>query len=380
MISHRYWIGVGIRSLTVFLILIALYFFLTFTIPLLYPFIIAWIIAMLVEPVILWLQRKSKMPRWAGVTIVLLLLLILLFTLLVFLVAELVIELANLAEMLPSFLNNVTQWFIDTFTEENTDLKRMIDAVQSYLNKNPQHKQGILDSIRQNLGIITNKGTELIANILTGIGNFLGNLPYLLTVLVFIILSTFFIALDWPKIKRKIDKIIPSKIHDTVFMVFSDLRKALFGFMRAQLTLIGISATITLIGLIILDVPYAFTIALLIGLVDLLPYLGVGAVLVPWIIYSFLAGHIQFGMGLSVIYMIILVVRQFLEPKLVASNVGLDPLPTLVSLFVGLKLFGVTGIILGPIILIILQALYRARVFHDVWRYIVGTKGEGAAR
>lgn len=374
MISHRYWIGVGIRSLSVLLILIALYFLLTFSLPLLYPFLIAWIIAMLVEPIILWLEQKWKLPRWAGVTIVLLLLLGILFTLLVFLIAEVVIELANLADMLPSFLNTVTQWFIDIFTKDNTDLKRMIDAIQNYLNKNPQHKLGIQESIRQNLGIITNKGTEIITNFLAGIGDFLGNLPFLLTVLVFTTLATFFIAMDWPKIQRKIGKIIPNPIQDKVFMVFSDLRKALFGFVRAQLTLISISATIMLLGLIILDVPYAFTIAILIGLVDLLPYLGIGAVVIPWIAYSLLVGHIQFGIGLTIIYVIILVVRQFLEPKLVASNVGLDPLLTLIALFIGLNLYGVPGLILGPVVLVIIQALYRAKVFHDVWRYIVGTE------
>jgi sporulation integral membrane protein YtvI len=341
---------------------------------LLYPFLIAWIIAMLVEPIILWLEQKWKLPRWAGVTIVLLLLLGILFTLLVFLIAEVVIELANLADMLPSFLNTVTQWFIDIFTKDNTDLKRMIDAIQNYLNKNPQHKLGIQESIRQNLDIITNKGTEIITNFLAGIGDFLGNLPFLLTVLVFTTLATFFIAMDWPKIQRKIGKIIPNPIQDKVFMVFSDLRKALFGFVRAQLTLISISATIMLLGLIILDVPYAFTIAILIGLVDLLPYLGIGAVVIPWIAYSLLVGHIQFGIGLTIIYVIILVVRQFLEPKLVASNVGLDPLLTLIALFIGLNLYGVPGLILGPVVLVIIQALYRAKVFHDVWRYIVGTE------
>lgn len=127
-----------------------------------------------------------------------------------------------------------------------------------------------------------------------------------------------------------------------------------------------------LIGLTILKVPYAFTIAFIIGLVDLLPYLGVGAVLVPWIIYLFLTGNLQWAIGLSITYGIIITVRQFLEPKLVASSIGIDPLLTLISLFVGLKLFGMIGLILGPVTVVILMALHRARVFQDVWKYILG--------
>jgi predicted PurR-regulated permease PerM len=100
--------------------------------------------------------------------------------------------------------------------------------------------------------------------------------------------------------------------------------------------------------------------------------LGVGAVLVPWVIYLFITGNIHLGIGLSIVYGVIIVVRQFLEPKLVASNVGLDPLLTLISLFVGLKLFGFLGLIIGPVTSVILLALHRAHVFSDIWKFIIG--------
>lgn len=370
---HQNWIGPVLRASIVVLIIIIGYMVITFTLPLLYPFVIGLLIAMLIEPLVSWLVRRVRIPRFLAVTIVLLLLLSLLFSLLIFIIAEIVIELTRLAEFLPGFLNKTGQNIFDLFTKENSDFKRLMDTVQNYLEKNPQHEQRISASIEENIGILANKGTELISEILGAIGAFLSNLPYYVTVLVFITLAAFFISLDWPRLRNKALPWIPNHIQKTVGTVVRDLKKALFGFIRAQLTLISITAVIMLIGLLILKVPYAFTLALIIGAIDLLPYLGVGAVFVPWIIYLFLIGNLRLAIGLAIIYGIILVVRQALEPKLVASNVGIDPLVTLIALFVGLKLFGILGLILGPVTVVLLFALHRTNVFRDIWNYIRGT-------
>jgi len=369
---HQAWIGPILRASIVILIVLCAYFVISFTLPLLYPFVIGWIIAMMIEPLVSWLERRVRAPRFLGVTLILFLLLSLILSLLIFIIAEIVVELTRLAEFLPTFLNNTGQNIFDLFTKENTDFKRLIDTVQNYLEKNPEHEQRISASIQENIGILANKGTELISEILAAIGAFLSNLPYYVTVLIFITLASFFISLDWPRLRKNTLELIPERVQTTVGLVIADLRKALFGFMRAQLTLISITAAIMLIGLLILKVPYAFTVAIIIGLIDLLPYLGVGAAMVPWIVYLFLTGNLHLAMGLSIIYGIIIVVRQFLEPKLVATNVGIDPLVTLISLFVGLKLFGFLGLILGPVTVVLLFALHRTNVFRDIWSYIRG--------
>ncbi|WP_044640878.1 sporulation integral membrane protein YtvI [Risungbinella massiliensis] len=372
--TRTYWVGVTIRSIIVLAAVIVLYFGLSFSIPLLYPFLIGWLIAILIEPIISWMERKTRMPRWLAITILLVLLLSLLFTFLVALVSEIIVELANLAEQLPSFLNDTGDTLVQDFIIDNHDLKKTIDTVQAYLAKYPQQQQGIQDSIQQNIQLLTERITTWITDIFSTIGDFLSNLPYLLTVAVFITLGTFFISLDWPRLKKDTITFLPDRISVTVRTVAKDLRKALFGFIRAQLTLVSITGSIMLVGLLILQVEYAFTIALLTLFVDLLPYFGVGSVMVPWIIYSLILGNYKLAIGLGVIYLIILVVRQVIEPKLVASNVGLDPLLTLVALFVGLRLIGVLGLILGPVVTVIVVVLHRANVFRDIWRYIVGKR------
>jgi sporulation integral membrane protein YtvI len=123
-------------------------------------------------------------------------------------------------------------------------------------------------------------------------------------------------------------------------------------------------------------VDYAITIALVTGIVDVIPYLGTGAVFVPWIIFEAVAGDMSRAIGLGVLYIVVLVQRQVMEPKILSSNIGLDPLATLISLFVGFKLLGFLGLIAGPVALVIINTLYRANVFLDLWLFIKGTEGK----
>ena len=105
-------------------------------------------------------------------------------------------------------------------------------------------------------------------------------------------------------------------------------------------------------------VSYSFLLALVISFVDILPVLGVGSVLVPWAVFSFVSGRWNFGIGLLIIYGCVTVVRQIAEPKIVGGSIGLHPLATLVSMYAGLKLLGVTGLLIGPVTAIIVKSLF----------------------
>ena len=139
---------------------------------------------------------------------------------------------------------------------------------------------------------------------------------------------------------------------------------------QSGFTLVEIAIVLVIIGLLLLRVPYAVTIGLLIGLVDLLPYLGTGAVFVPWILYAVVDGSYAFAFGLAVLFGIIVIARQLAEPKIYSSSIGLNPLATLIAIFVGLKLFGIVGLIVGPALLVIAFSLHRADVFRDLRRYV----------
>ncbi|CRK84390.1 sporulation integral membrane protein YtvI [Neobacillus massiliamazoniensis] len=335
-----------------------------------YPFLIAIVIAFFINPIVNFFEKKAKMPRGLAVFVALVLIGGIFAGLITILVAELVSGANYLAKVVPDHLDTLINYIEKIFTAQILPLYNHLNNV---FNK--------LDAGQQNtiIGNVQDVGNEFAKTAGSFIKNLFGNIPNILswfpnaaTVTIFSLLATFFISKDWYKFSYHGGRILPEKAKSSGRTVFLDLKKALFGFIKAQVTLISITAVIILVGLLILRVDYAITIALITGFVELLPYLGTGIVFVPWIIYQAISGNMGLAIGLGVLYIVVIVQRQLIEPKLLSSNIGLDPLPTLIALFVGFKLIGFLGLIVGPVILVIIRTLYRANVFHDIWRYIKG--------
>ena len=142
---------------------------------------------------------------------------------------------------------------------------------------------------------------------------------------------------------------------------------SLGGYLKAEATLILISFIISVIGLYLLkvigmDIKYPLLIALAIGFVDALPILGSGTVMVPWAIISALNGDLKLGISIIVLWIIMSVVRQFLEPKIVSGKIGIHPIFTLIAMYTGFKLIGVMGMLVGPIVLIILKSIFAKEI------------------
>ena len=118
------------------------------------------------------------------------------------------------------------------------------------------------------------------------------------------------------------------------------------------------------VGLSILGVNYAFILAVVIAIVDVLPILGTGTVLVPWAIFAFISSDIRLGIGLLVLYGVTLIVRQLVEPKIVGSTLGIHPLLTLASVYIGLELLGFIGIFVGPMVALFIKEATRNNTKH----------------
>ncbi|KYD34264.1 hypothetical protein B4114_2368 [Geobacillus stearothermophilus] len=335
-----------------------------------YPFIIAFFIAFLINPVVDLLERKVKMPRWLAVSATLIVLFAAVAGLVTLLIAEIVSGTQYLANVVPEKFQALVAYIESFAANQLIPLYQDLAVLFKSLNADQQ------DTIMQNIQavgtqIATTVG-EFIQRVLQNIPQLIAWLPNAATVFIFSLLATFFISKDWHRLMRMAQRWLPAKARTSGKTVFLDLKRALFGFIKAQATLISITTVIVLIGLLILRVDYAITIALIIGFVDILPYLGTGIVFVPWIIYAAISGDIPFAIGLGVLYIVVLVQRQIMEPKVLSSSIGLDPLATLIALFVGFKLLGFLGLIAGPVALVIIRALHSANVFRDIWRFIVG--------
>src|SRR5699024_5390579 len=161
-------------------------------------------------------------------------------------------------------------------------------------------------------------------------------------------------------------------VHSYLLEIHFHFKKALTGFMKAQFILIFITMLIIFAGLSLLKVDHAVTIALLAALVDLFPYIGTGIIFIPWAVYLFITGNYSLTIGLTLLYMFIIIVRQFLEPKILSSNIGLHPLAVLIVLFISMQLWGVSGIIIAPILVVVGIVLFQTEIFHKVLMFIKG--------
>lgn len=338
------------------------------TIPFLYPFLLGWLLAYALNPLVRFFQDKARFPRWLAVGSALLLFTAASLALISFLVMRLVDELMSLS----GSLQELIAWGESSFRAliAKPEIQSMIGDINDFYRANPDYKETIHSGLSNTAQAITHAGTELVGLLLGGIVRVLYSLPAVATIAVVVLLASFFIGKDWEKYTRKIKLSLPRGLVRRTGTVWTDLRHALFGYLRAQLIMISITAGFVILGLWILGVRHALSIGLLIGFVDLLPYLGVGAAMIPWIAYAFLSGDWHLGTGLSILYAIVLIARQFIEPKVLASSVGLEPLSTLVAMFVGLQLFGIAGLIVGPILMVVLAACRRAHVFRDIGRYV----------
>jgi sporulation integral membrane protein YtvI len=360
-----------IRLLWVCLVIYISYRLFLFATPLLYPFFISLIIALMINRPVTYLSQKTKMPRWLAVCLMLLLLLAVTGGLVTLVIAETVVEIGDLAIKLPHFTGELSEYLHRTISQDF--LMGLYNQVQFFYEQlDDDFKAKIDDTVGKGVTTISQAVQFLVVGFLNGLKNILVSLPNMATVLVISLLGAFFIANDFYKWEARFRRLLPRGMNRRMDQILLDLRNALFGFVKAQLTLISLTAAIVIVGLLIMRVEYAVTIGLITGVVDLLPYLGTGTVFIPWIAYAFFKGNYSLVIGLSVLYGIVLVFRQIIEPKVVAENVGLDPLMTLVALFVGLQLFGFLGLIVGPVSLVVINALVNANVFSDVWRYIKG--------
>ncbi|MFD3257898.1 sporulation integral membrane protein YtvI [Paenibacillus lentus] len=358
-----------LRGTWVCLLLIALLLLAYWLIPLLYPFLIAWLVAYIMNPFVSWCEIHLRLPRWLAVTFALLVY----FgsTIIVFSAAitRLVKELIHVTESLDLSIEKWKNVFMEW--SQNEKLQSIMNEINRFIASHPGYSNTLHKNIDSTAVNISTAISRTVASLLNGVVNLLTSLPSLGIILLVILLAAFFMSKNWNQNMLFLARLIPEPFQQTAREIWNDLQKALFGYLTTQFIMISITAVIVLVGLLILRVESAFTYAILIGFVDLLPYLGVGTIMLPWLIYAYVSGDLSLGIGLSILYGLILIARQLIEPKVLATSVGLEPLPVLIAMFAGLKLFGVLGLIIGPVSLVIIGAIIRAGVIRDMRNYIV---------
>ncbi|WP_197431761.1 sporulation integral membrane protein YtvI [Lentibacillus sp. JNUCC-1] len=358
-----------LRLFLVLSILLAGYFLVKWTLLYLYPFVIACFLAAMLNPLVTFIEQKTPVPRGVAAAAVMCTALLLTFAGLFFLAGELFQGTAYLARKLPehmtAFAGYLQEW-IKTF------LVQIYDKILSLFNGlNVTQKEAVLEQIDHLLVQASGAGSALIQNLLMHIPSLLSIFPLSMTLVVLIFLATFFMTNDWPAFSQLWKDSAPGRIKSSSLRLWQTFIETLIGWLKAQVILVFFSTLTIYIGLLLLQVEHALTIAVLIALVDLVPLVGTGIVFIPWIFYLFMSGQYTMTIGLSILYMSIVIGRQFAEPKILSSHIGVNPLIALIGLFIGFRLFGFWGLFLTPFMLIIFSTFVKTGVFRSVGQFIL---------
>lgn len=321
------------------ILLVAAYVFVKFVVPYFTPFIIAIVLALIIEPFVNMLE-KWKVPRGVAVAIVLGILVVIL----TFLITTGIVRLTRELEDLAANINKYGQTLTELLNE----------GIASFEEITVQLPDVVTEALNERIKLTS----QTIGRYVTDVLNMLRFLPNVLVVLVVSVIATYFMSKDRGLIFSSVLQIVPEEWQKKLRNMKSEIAQATVGFIRAQLVLMFISTVIAYVGLTILGVRYAILIALIVGIIDFIPSIGPGLVFFPWALYSiFILNRTGMAVVLLIMYSTIVVVRQVLQPKLVGEGTGIDPLLALITIYLGIKLFGVTGMFIGPIVAIVLKAI-----------------------
>ena len=327
----------------------------------LFPFTLALFFSIMTQPFSRFLEKKLKFSQKIA-TIVSIVLFLVIF------LGFISLSALRLSGEIYKLSINLNKYSKEAQSLWNT----AIDKVYSLLGYFPE---GFDEQVKNSINGFIRMGTSKLGSFINSLINFITSIPTIILYICITILSTFFISLDKNKIMAFLEQQFPKSWIKKVYNIKREMFNVLGSYIRAQIILMTICFFELLISFNILsflkfNLPYPLIFSIVICIIDALPILGAGAILLPWSLISFVTGDINLGLALLVIYFLVLSVRQMLEPKLISQNLGVHPLVTLISMYSGFKFFGVIGFLIGPVVMIILKNVFSRELEIGFFREI----------
>ena len=334
---------------------VALFGLLRYALPIFFPFLLAWGLSLIVRPLSQRLSRRSGIPQ--KLCAVLLLTLILgVAVLLVFgaikrllreserLLEQLLAEGGELAGMVNGSWD-LFDWLTSKigFLRHFAKGERFAAFRERFETVGAEMLTGALSRLSETL-------PNMIGRILTGLPSF-----FFATVVT--VVAAFYFCMDGDRVGASLLQVAPKSVRSRMPAWKARLRSFSWKYVRAYLFLLLITFAELFLGFCILRVDYAFLLALVIALVDMLPVLGVGTVLIPWAVILLIQQNFYLGIGLLILYAVVLLVRQIMEPRLVGGSLGLHPLLSLFATYLGFRWFGFLGMLLAPLLALFCKTL-----------------------
>ena len=315
------------------------------------PFAIGWLLAVIFEPIVSRLSSRLKMNRGLLAFLAVLFVFVVIGLVGALITVRIINEAYALSESLPEQADALARGF-----------ENLRENYLTIIEHIPEELRNAADSL----------GSSFVGSLTSGAGDFASRIsgsavkvvPGTVIGVLLAFISMFFFIKDRELVIDVVSSKTPGPVKDKYSVVKRKLLDALAGYIRASAILMMITGVICITGLIVLRYPYALVIGLVVAVFDFLPVFGPGIILWPWAIASAIGGGFQMAIGIILIYAVITVARQVFEPKILGSHLGIHPLVMLMSMFIGLQIFGLLGFLIGPIIVIILRTVFETEDEH----------------
>ena len=325
----------------------------------LFPFVLAFIFSMITQPIARFINKKTHLSAKVSTIISIVAFFLVLFGLMSVVSIKFIEEIYNLSKNLRG-----------SSAQFNELWNKSLDQGFVYIDYLPKE---FITQIQSYTGEFINFAARSATTFVNQTIRFITSIPTLIVYTSITILSTLLMSIDKNDIVKFLEHQFPISWLNKIYNIKRDILSVFGSYLRAQLILVTICFFELLIALNLflslgLNVKYPLIFSIVISLIDALPILGAGAILIPWSIFSFITGDIKLGFAIFILYVIVLAVRQLLEPKLISQKIGVHPLVTLVSMYSGFKLLGIVGFLIGPIVMIILKNVFSKELDNGFFR------------
>lgn len=324
------------------------------------PFVIGWCIASVATPLVNWLEKRLKIVKKLGSAMMVILVIGLIVLVIYLVINWLVTEAQHLIKDIPEMYAQLETGFRQIGTTLSGTFSHLPSEVQDGWST-------VVENLEKYMGDLI---TRISQPTVTAAGNFAKSLPSYLVSLIVSVLSAYFFTVEREEVLNWLKKVSPLSIQKRMTLVIDNLKYAVGGYFKAQFKIMGVVFLILCIGFALLRVRYYALVALLIAFLDFLPFFGTGTAMIPWAVYKILIGDLKTAVVLLILYVVTQAARQMLQPQLVADSMGMNPLVTLILLYIGYRISSVIGMILavpiGMVIINMCQAGAFDYIFDDV--------------
>lgn len=314
-----------------------------------FPLLLAFVIAFLLEPIISRLSKLIRLKR-SIVSIIFCTIFTILFLVLVYYVVVFVTK--EIIDLIYSLIGMVG--------DSSADWQELFIKYRNIFQSVPTEYQITIQNILSSVSTWLQRLLVSSANVTISLAT---KLPNALVDIIIFFIALFLFSISFPSLRPAFLEFFHPDSHEKVNSVLNKLSKAIFAFLGAQIIIFISVFLAAFLGFLILGIKYASALALLVAIIDILPILGTGSVLIPMSIYMFITGNYFLGIGLIIHYAFITAFRRIIETKVLSQGIGIGPLATLISMYIGFKLTGLSGLFMGPLTVLLFQTMAKVGIF-----------------